>query len=53
VARPGLEHEHVEAALGELLGDDRPAAARADDDDVPHRRTRYCGLVRTLRRPRQ
>jgi hypothetical protein len=32
--RPGFEHEHAEATLGDLLG--RPAAARTrpDDEDV-------------------
>ena len=36
VAGPRFEQEHVEAALGKLLGDDRTAAAGADHDDVAH-----------------
>ena len=32
--RPGLEQEHVPAALGELARDDAAAGARADHDDV-------------------
>jgi hypothetical protein len=34
--RAGLEQQHVEAAFGELLGDDRAAGSGADDDDVTH-----------------
>jgi hypothetical protein len=34
--RPGFEHQHVHAALGELFRDDRAAAAGADDDHVAH-----------------
>ena len=34
---PGFEEQHVEAARGELLGNDRAAAAGADDDHVTHR----------------
>ena len=39
VERPGLEHEHIEAGLGEPQRRGRPAAAGADDDHVgvPHR----------------
>ena len=32
--RAGLEQEDVAAALRELAGDDAPARAGADDDDV-------------------
>jgi hypothetical protein len=32
--RPGLQHQHPDAALGELLGHDRAAGTGADHDDV-------------------
>jgi hypothetical protein len=34
LARPGLEDEDVVAVLAELVGDDRAADARTDDDGV-------------------
>src|SRR5262249_45819296 len=43
----GLEEEDLRALFGELLGDDRAAAARADDDDVRARVHRYSGTPST------
>ncbi len=42
--RPGLEQQHVAAALCELARDDAAPGARSDDDDVelvPHAITGY------------
>ena len=44
LVRPGLEQQHVPAALGELAGDHAAARTRADDDDVEafvHEMPRY------------
>ena len=39
VARAGLEHDHLDALLRELVGERAAAGAGADDDDDAYRRS--------------